>query len=77
MIKQPTYFNKKGENRVTIEHIAIVTQSLKCEGRKNGAVDAVGRINKLRYYSNMPNHSHAIFGLHKSTLDVHPKTQLW
>ena len=25
---------KKGENRVTIKHIAVATQSLKCDGRK-------------------------------------------
>ena len=25
---------KKGKNRVTIKHIAVATQSLKCDGRK-------------------------------------------
>ena len=71
-IKQSTYgiSIRKGKNWATIKHIAMATQSLKCDGRKNGKVDSVLRTYKLRCFSNMPIRDHAVFACHDSTLAV-------
>ena len=68
---------RKGKNRAIIKHIAMATQSLKCDGRKNnGTVDYVRCTYKLGCYSNMLNCGHAVFAYYKSTLAVHSENQL-
>ena len=49
----------------------MATQSLKCDGWKNGTVDSVRRTNKLCCYGNAPNRGHVVFACHESTLAVH------
>ena len=63
--------------KVTIKHIAMATQSLKCDGRKkNGTVDSVRRTYKLCCYSNTFNCGHSVFACYESTLAVHSENPL-